>query len=229
MSVAPTAVPEPATVGDRLTVVGRSPVLLVVEGMVGALLGILVLTWPEATAGVLAWLFGLQLIVTGVLQFVGAASDVAGTGGRVLSCVLGTLSVLVGLLCLRTPLQTALVLGLLIGITWVVGGVVRIVQGIHVDGTSATRGTSRWWRIAGGGLWVIAGGLVLEYPEASLVALASILGVVLLLEGACLIAVGLTTRRSRPALTPMPSEPGPSEPPHQVTSVPPVPSARAAV
>ena len=224
MSVAPTVAPEPATVGDRLTEVGRSPVLLVVEGMVGALLGILVLTWPEATVGVLAWLFGIQLIVTGVLQFVSAASDVGGTGGRVLSCVLGTLSILAGLLCLRTPLQIALVLGLLIGITWVVGGVIRIVQGILVDGASAGHGTARWWRIAGGVLWVIAGGLVLDYPGASLVALASILGIVLLLEGACLIAVGLTTRRSRAALTPVTSEP-----PNQVTSVPPVPPARAAL
>jgi len=224
MSVAPTAAPEPAPVVDRLAQVGRSPRLLVVEGLLGALLGVLVLTWPEATVGVLAWLFGIQLIVTGILQFGSAASDVAGTGGRVLSCVLGTLSLLAGLLCLRTPLQTALVLGLLIGITWVVGGVIRIVQGIVV-----THGTARWWRIAGGVLWVIAGGLVLVYPGASLVALASILGIVLLLEGACLVAVGLTTRRSR-ALTPVASEPPhPVEPPHQVTSVPPVPPARAAL
>jgi uncharacterized membrane protein HdeD (DUF308 family) len=213
MSAAPTVVPEPAPAIDRLTEVGRSPVLLVAEGVLSALLGVLVLTWPGASVGVLAWLFGIQLIVTGALQFVSAASDVAGTSGRVLSCVLGTLSILAGLLCLRTPLQTALVLGLLIGITWVIGGVIRIGQAIVAD-----QGASRWWRIAGGVLWVVAGGLVLDFPGASIVALASILGVVLLLEGACLIAVGLTTHRTRRALTRVADDS-----PHRLTTVPPVP------
>jgi uncharacterized membrane protein HdeD (DUF308 family) len=215
MSAAPTVVPEPDPVLHRLAGVGRSPVLLCVEGVLSALLGVLVLTWPGATVVVLAWLFGIHLLVTGVLQIVSASSDVAGTGDRVLSCMLGTLSILVGLLCLRTPLQTALVLGLLIGVTWVVGGSIRIVQGVV-----ATRGTPRWWRIAGGVLWVLAGGLVLDFPGASLVALASILGIVLILEGASLIAVGLTTRRSGGALTPVAADS-----PHELTTVPPVPPA----
>ncbi len=217
MSVAPSVEPRSDPVVDRLTDIGRSPVLLVAEGMLGALLGILVLTWPGPTAAVLAWLFGILLIVTGVLQFVSAASDLAGTGGRALSCGLGTLSVLAGLLCLRTPLQTALVLALLIGITWVIGGVIRIVQGIV-----AGRGAARWWRIAAGVLWVVAGGLVLDLPGASLVALASILGIVLLVEGACLIAVGLTTRRSRGAVPP-----AASDSPRPLTTVPPVPPKAA--
>jgi uncharacterized membrane protein HdeD (DUF308 family) len=148
---------------------------------------------------------------------VSAASDVAATGGRVLSCVLGTLSILVGLLCLRTPLQTALVLGLLIGITWMIGGVVRIVQGIVAE-----RGAPRWWRIAGGVLWVLAGELVLDFPGASLVALASILGIVLILEGTRLIAVGLTSRHSCGALIPVAADS-----PHELTTIPPVPPRAA--
>ena len=121
----------------------------------------------SATVAVLAWLFGIQLIVTGVLQFVSAASDVGRdrAAGCCPACS-GTLSILVGLLCLRTPLQTALVLGLLIGIAWVVGGVVRIVQGILVAEASPGHGAPRWWRIAGGVLWVLAGGLVLDFPSA---------------------------------------------------------------
>jgi uncharacterized membrane protein HdeD (DUF308 family) len=221
MSVAPTVVPEHASAAGRLAGVGRSPALLVVEGVLGAVLGILVLTWPGATVGVLAWIFGALLIVTGVLHFVSAASAEAGAAGRVLSCVLGTLLFLGGLLCLRSPLQTALVLGLLIGIVWVVGGVVRITQGV-VQG----RGASRWWRIAAGVLWVVAGGLVLDFPSASLVTLASILGIVLLLEGLCLVAVGLTTRRS-PAAVPSAVPPAASDAPHRLTTVPPVPPSAA--
>jgi uncharacterized membrane protein HdeD (DUF308 family) len=212
MSVAPTAVPEAAPAAGRMAGIARSPVLLVAEGALSAVLGVLVLTWPGATVGVLAWIFGALLIVTGVLHFVSAASDGIDAGGRVLSCVLGTLLVLGGLLCLRTPLQTALVLGLLIGVVWVVGGVVRIAQGVVLG-----RGSARWWRIAAGALWVVAGGLVLDYPGASLVTLASILGIVLLLEGICLVAVGLTSHS--PAAVPA----APSEAPQRLTTVPPVP------
>jgi uncharacterized membrane protein HdeD (DUF308 family) len=217
MSVAPTVAPAPPSTADRLSGVGRSPVLLVSEGVLGALLGILVLTWPGATVGVLAWTFGALLIVSGVLHFVSAVSDEARATGRVLSCVLGTLLLLAGLLCLRSPLQTALVLGLLIGITWVVGGVVRIAQGIVLG-----RGAARWWRIAAGALWVVAGGLVLDFPGASLVTLTSILGIVLLFEGICLVAVGLTTHRS-PTVLPSPA----SDAPHRLTTVPPVPPSAA--
>jgi uncharacterized membrane protein HdeD (DUF308 family) len=217
MSVAPTAAPESPSVADRLSGVGRSPVLIVSEGVLGALLGILVLTWPGPTVVVLAWTFGALLIVTGVLHFVAAFSDQAGAAGRVLSCLLGTLLLLAGLLCLRSPLQTALVLGLLIGVVWVVGGVVRIAQGFVLG-----RGAARWWRIAAGVLLVGAGALVLEFPGASLVTLASILGIVLLLEGICLVAVGLTTHRS-PAAAP----PATAEPPNRLTTVPPVPPSAA--
>jgi uncharacterized membrane protein HdeD (DUF308 family) len=72
------------------------------------------------------------------------ASD-ARTGGRVLLGLLGALTILVGLLCLRAPLQTAVVLGLLIGATWVVGGVIGTFHAIN-DGPRGGRG----WRIASG-------------------------------------------------------------------------------
>jgi uncharacterized membrane protein HdeD (DUF308 family) len=154
-----------------------------------------VLAWPGPTATVLAALFGINLLVAGVLQFVAAFSDAGRTGGRGLSCVLGTLSLLVGLLCLRDPLQTVAVLGLLVGVAWTVGGVIRVVQGIVAE-----RGSTRGWRVASGVVWVIAGGVVLVYPGASIVVLTSVLGIVLIVDGACLIAAGFAMRHAHPAV-----------------------------
>jgi uncharacterized membrane protein HdeD (DUF308 family) len=190
MSVPPTAARVHDPVVDRLATVGRSPVVVIAEGTLGAVLGVLVLAWPGPTAQVLAVLFGINLLVTGVLQFVGAFSDAGRTGGPVLSCVLGTLSLLVGLLCLRDPLQTVALLGLLVGLAWTVGGVIRVVQGVVAE-----RGAARGWRIASGLVWVIAGGVVLVYPGASIVVLTSVLGIVLIVGGACLIATGFALRR----------------------------------
>src|SRR5215211_5270703 len=103
MSVQPIAAGVDDPVVDRLAQIGRSPALVIAEGALGTILGVLVLAWPDPTAAVLAVLFGINLLGAGVLQFVSAFSDAGRSGGRGLSCMLGTLSLLVGLLCLRDP------------------------------------------------------------------------------------------------------------------------------
>jgi uncharacterized membrane protein HdeD (DUF308 family) len=214
MSVQPTAARVDDPVVDRLAQIGRSPALVIAEGALGTIVGVLVLAWPGPTATVLAALFGINLLVAGVLQFVAAFSDAGPSGGRGVSCVLGTLSLLIGLLCLRDPLQTVAVLGLLVGVAWTVGGVLRVVQGIVAE-----RGTTRAWRIASGLVWVVAGGVVLVYPGASIVVLTSVLGIVLIVDGACLIAAGFTMRHAQsgvlPAMAPgpRPAIPRPAVPP----------------
>jgi len=209
----PTARPEDPVV-DRLAQLGRSPALVLAEGALGTVIGVVVLAWPGPTATVLAVLFAAQLLASGVLELAAAFSEGARAGRRGWSAVLGTLSIVVGLLCLRDPLQTRVVLGLLIGIVWTVGGVVRVVQGI-----AAERGTARVWRIVSGAVSFLAGAVVLVYPGASIVVLTALLGVVLIVEGACLLATGFAMRRRdsqlasgddpRPAVPPVPRAPVP--------------------
>ena len=99
-----TAAPAATPSRERLTRFGGSPVGVITEGAVGALFGVLVRAWPAPTVTVLATLFAVQLLATGVLQLVAASSRHASARDRVLSCLLATLSLLIGLLCLRTPL-----------------------------------------------------------------------------------------------------------------------------
>lgn len=214
MPASSTAVSDDDPVVDRLAKIGRSPALVIAEGALGAVLGVLVLTWPGPTATVLAVLFGIDLLVAAILQFTAAFSDAGRAGGRALSCLLGATSLLVGLLCLRDPLQTVTVLGLLIGVAWTVGGIVRVVQGIVAE-----RSATRSWRIASGAVWLVAGAAVLVSPGAGIVVLTSVLGIVLLVHGACLIATGFTMRRAQPGAAdtvspgPRPAIPRPAVPP----------------
>jgi uncharacterized membrane protein HdeD (DUF308 family) len=184
-------------VGDRLARVGGSPGLVLAAGALSILIGVLVLAWPGATIKVIAWLFAIQLLVAGVLQLVSAFSADRGPGGRVLFVLLGALSILVGLLCLREPLQTALVLGLLIGAVWVIQGVVGVV-----DAVGNERGEGRGWMLASAVLSIIGGVIVLVYPGASLVVLTWLFGIVLIVVGILLVAHGVTARR---AATPAPA------------------------
>jgi uncharacterized membrane protein HdeD (DUF308 family) len=179
------------SVPARSTTWSHSSGVSIGAGVLSIVVGVLVMFWPGATVVVIAWLFAVQLIVSGILQIVAAFGDDSGTGGRVLLGLLGALSILVGLLCLRAPLQTAVILGLLIGATWVIGGVIRIVYSF-----GAGAGSHRGWGIASGVLSVLGGAVVLVYPGFSFVAMTWFLGIVLVLIGVVLVAEGFMTRRA---------------------------------
>jgi uncharacterized membrane protein HdeD (DUF308 family) len=163
----------------------------IAAGAVSVVVGVLVLLWPDVSIVVLAWLFGVQLIVAGVLQLVAACWRNNGATARVLLGLAGAFSILVGLLCLRGPLQTAVLLGLLVGATWVVTGIIGIV---HAFGSG--HGHSRGWGIASGLLTAIGGAIVLMYPGASIVVLTWLLGIVLLVTGLVVLVQGLATLRT---------------------------------
>ena len=159
-------------------------------GLLSIVIGLLVVFWPGSSVVLIAWLFAIQLIIAGILQLIAAFMDESGTGGHVLIGLLGALSILVGLLCLRAPLQTAVVIGLLIGATWVIGGVIGIVHAIGA-GPDGHRG----WRITSGVVSVLGGAVVLVYPGLSFVAMTWLFGIVLVSIGVLLLAENFMTRR----------------------------------
>jgi uncharacterized membrane protein HdeD (DUF308 family) len=108
--------------------------------------------------------------------------------------MLGALSILVGLLCLRSTLQTALLLGLVIGALWVVQGVAGVVNAVGSE-----RGAERGWGIASGVLSVLGGAVVLVYPGTSLAVLTWLFGIVLVALGAVLVIQGFAARRAHTA------------------------------
>jgi hypothetical protein len=176
--------------------------LTIAAGALSVVIGVLVLV-PDDTAVVIGWLFAIQLVLTGMLQLIAAFAGDAGTGGRMLLGLLGALTILVGLLCLRAPVQSAALLGLLIGALWVVGGIISIFHAINA-GPHGDRG----WRIASGLLYVLGGIVVLLNPAASLVTLTWLLGIVLLVTGVVLLAHGLFARHSTlPSAAVAPSRP----------------------
>jgi uncharacterized membrane protein HdeD (DUF308 family) len=184
----------------------------IAAGIVSALAGVLVLAWPDITVVVLAWLFGIQLVVAGILQLVATIWGGEGAAARVLLGLGGALSILVGLLCLRGPLQTAALLGLLVGATWVVTGVISIIHAF-----TAAPDRSRGLGVASGLLSAIAGAVVIVYPGASIVVLTWLFGIVLVVAGLVVLVQGIiaarhTDRRHAPpaAARPGPAAPSPS-------------------
>jgi uncharacterized membrane protein HdeD (DUF308 family) len=175
-------------------------------GIIMFILGALALAIPGATMFAITFILAVQLFVLGVYQIVQTfRADDAGAGMRTLFALTGALSILVGMLVLRDPLQTLLILALMLGAWWVVTGVVEVV-------TSIARGAQpdRWWRLAMGVISVVAGFFVLAQPGMSLRVLEIVLAVWLMMYGimaaVAAFSVRSYARHHLPATAPPPAE-----------------------
>lgn len=151
-------------------------VAFAVSGVVAIAIGAILLVWTEATLAVIAVLFGLYFVFSGVVRIVrGVASTGSATGGRVLNIVLGVLVLILGILAIRNPEGSLAVLGLLVGIVWIVEGVAALVE--------YTTDASRWPGILLGVVGVLAGVIVLFAPVQTIGVLVTIGGIMLIISG----------------------------------------------
>ena len=146
---------------DRLSAArARIRGLLVATAVLGIVVGVIALVWPGPTLVVVAVLFGISLIVTGVYRLsVAFLAPGLSTGIRVLFGGLGLLIVLAGLLCLSDPAESLVLLAIVIGVSW-------IVQGVHdlVSRRVDTHGVPHWLMIASAVVSILAGVVVIALP-----------------------------------------------------------------
>jgi uncharacterized membrane protein HdeD (DUF308 family) len=170
--------------------VGRHWGWMMAFGIISLLAGVAVLVWPGRTLIVVAVLFGIQLVVTGIFRFVAAFASEDLTGGtRVLLAVLGVLSLIIGLYAVRHVLVTLLALALLFGIYWIVNGAVELFMALSARGVPG-----RGWTVVMGVISMLAGLLVLVYPAISLLTLVVVLSVWLLVLGLLEITLAIRAR-----------------------------------
>jgi uncharacterized membrane protein HdeD (DUF308 family) len=181
---------------------GMSPladhwVLLLTLGVVTVGLGIVLSIWPGPTLRLLAVLVSLQLLVTGLVSIVGAvASQTADRGARTITGIAGIVGVLVGLVLLRAPQQTVVVVGLLVGLWWVFKGLVDVVRALSPGGAVAVR--PRGWAVAIGLFTAAAGTFVVLNPEVSFTLLLVVVQVWLFGYGFLTILAAVTLRAAEP-------------------------------
>jgi uncharacterized membrane protein HdeD (DUF308 family) len=139
-------------------------------GILTLVLGILVVVWPTETLKVLAILFGLQLFVMGIYALVKSFS--AANEHKVWSVFLGLFSIIVGVIIIRNVTTTILVLGMIIGIYWIISGIINFVSAVG-DKTYPARGWSIFMAI----LSVIAGIIMVAWPGPTLTVMAWLVGI----------------------------------------------------
>jgi len=169
--------------------------LRIAVGVICLVLGLVALIWPEATLTVVAVIFGLQLIIVGLVRVVAAvaAKEVPGWW-RVVSGILGVLTAVLGAIFLFRPSTSLVVLAIILAIGWIIDGVSELVSAFVVKRPTGERVVL----ILFGALAIIAAIVVIAFPGDSLVVLTRIGGVVLLAFGIVELIAAFAGRREQP-------------------------------
>jgi uncharacterized membrane protein HdeD (DUF308 family) len=147
--------------------------LAIAASILGVVLGVMIIVWPTATLKVVAALFGLWLLIHGLVRLVQAVTGPGRSGGeRAVLGIIGVFFVVAGVVALRNLLLSLALIVTLIGLTWLIGGLVELISAI-----GGGRGTDRMWHVGLGLLSIVAGVVVLVWPHLTLVALVYITGI----------------------------------------------------
>jgi uncharacterized membrane protein HdeD (DUF308 family) len=174
------------SVDPMLSQLARSWGLVLVWGLITIAMGAALLAWPKETLLVVAVLVGIWLIISGVLQLVGAFGPGLSGGARALFLISAVLSLIIGVVLVNNVISPDLsnaralaLLSLLIGAGWLVQGISELFGALaHKDMEG------RGWAIFSGLLGIVASVIILAWPLQSLAVLATVTGVLLLIIGA---------------------------------------------
>jgi uncharacterized membrane protein HdeD (DUF308 family) len=156
-------------------------VALVVLGMVA--LGSVVIASLAAAVAI-----GVLLLIAGVAEIVGAFWC-RGWSGFFLNLLSGILSIVVGVLFLRAPLDALVALTLLVACFLLVGGIFKIV------GALVYRFAAWGWTLVTGIIDLVLGVLIwMEWPASALWVIGLFIGISLVFRGFNWIALGIALR-----------------------------------
>ena len=160
----------------------------VVLGVLTLILGIIVSFHPSGSLNVLAVLLGILMILSGIFHLVRIFGP--GEEHRIWLGIAGLLFIVIGVVLIRHLHLSVALVGLFVGLTWVVQGVTALIGGI----AGGAREGRAWW-ITFGVVSLIAGIVVTATPVSSLTVLAVLLGIWFIIMGIFEIIGGLMLRR----------------------------------
>jgi uncharacterized membrane protein HdeD (DUF308 family) len=175
-------------------------------GLVTIVLGVIVTAHPNGSLRVLAVLIGIAAIISGLFQLIRAVDRAA--QHRLWLGVCGLVFIALGVVLIRHLNLTLALIGLLVGVSWIVQGIAGLMSAFCGPQEGAV-----WWTVFGS-ISLIAGIVVTASPLSSVTVLAVLVGIWLLVIGLLEIVAGLILQHKlataspgdRPS--PWPSGPG---------------------
>jgi uncharacterized membrane protein HdeD (DUF308 family) len=160
---------------------------LLVLGGIDVVAGLIALAWPGVTVLVLALIFGLMLLMAGLVA-IGIGSVVRRAGGSpAATWVVGGVAVLAGLICIFHPGAGVWAIVLGCSLWFLVTGVGDLL-------VAAASPAHRVWFGILGVVSIVAAVVLLVHPGVAIVTVALVAGIAFLVRGAGELALGWRLR-----------------------------------
>jgi uncharacterized membrane protein HdeD (DUF308 family) len=150
-------------------------------GVLSVVAGVIVLIKPGNSLKTIAVIVGIFIAFDGVIALVAAVRKT--TESRGLTALMGVLGLVVGVFLIRHPVHGIAAVALLVGIWLIAVGAIRFVL--------AFEEAHRAWQLIVAAVEVIAGIVIVSSPSIGLAALAILIGVSLIANGASLSVLGV--------------------------------------
>jgi uncharacterized membrane protein HdeD (DUF308 family) len=176
------------SLASEVSEVARNWWLFLIVGVVSIAAGILAIVYPDITLLALGLFIGVGLLFAGALDI--AEAIAGGEESRALNAIVGVLSIIAGVICLRRPGESLLALVIVLGVYLIVAGIVRFIRSFQeLEDRAAMMGL--------GIIDAILGILILSLPKLSLVTLAVLFALSLLARGLFMVFLAFKLRGAR--------------------------------
>jgi len=162
-----------------LDVVGAVSRVIVTVAVITGVFGAILLFWPDATVRVVAILFGLWLILSGIGMLVQALASQGNGFLRALLGLGGVLSLIIGGICVVNGDASVKILVLFVVIGWIANGLAYLIVGIRNKYSP-----SRSFYLFFGILQLVLAAFVIAWPNATVTVLVRVIGIGLLIAAA---------------------------------------------
>lgn len=159
--------------------------LLAAQGVLAILFGIVALFWPGLTVALLLAFFGVFALVWAIVGIIGALVSIGHSKLWWMELLFSVLLLGVGVYVLRNPADAALVFVLVIGLSFIVRGLVDVLEGLFDRDMESN---TKLFSLIVGVIGVIAGIVTLLYPVSAGVAVVWVIGLYAVLYGTLAIA-----------------------------------------
>ena len=162
---------------------------IMLRGAVAVLFGIVALAAPGAVLLSLAFLFGIYLLIDGVIGLVSTVRAVTAHGHWGGLLAEAVLNLLIGLIALLMPGAAVLAFVLLMAVWALISGALMVAAAFKLH---ASHG--RWWLVLGGVASLVWGVLLVAAPIMGAVVVTWWLGIYAIVFGIALLACGWRLR-----------------------------------
>lgn len=173
-----------------------------VRAVLSLLLGVVILVLafnnPDAIAWTIALLFAIYFWIVGLVRIVQGIVNKDYSGGmRALTIILGVLLIVAGVIAIRNPVVSLLVLAFAVGFSWIFEGILAIME--------TAKDSSKWLGTVLGVISLLAGIVVIFLPLESISILILFAGVFLIVTAIMSAVTAIMLGRGSGSSTAAPS------------------------